>query len=169
VAVNSLAADGIDSKKKIISVAGYDACTGKYGDYGLDDKKGQEIAIEEINAAGGIQAGPLKGYKLKLDFFDDRGDPRESANVAKRISSSDYLVALGPTMSSCALAATPIYNRNGVPNIITYANANTITEQGFDNLARLTFTTKSISSAMLDTVKNTFKKDSVAIISENQD
>jgi branched-chain amino acid transport system substrate-binding protein len=169
MAPGAWAKDGVDPAAKVIHIAGYDACTGKYGDYGAGDRKGQEIAVAEINAAGGIQAGPLKGYKLKLDFFDDRGDPRESANVAKRISSSDYLVALGPTMSSCALAATPIYNRNGVPNIITYANANTITEQGFDNLARLTFTTKSISSAMLDTVKNTFKKDSVAIISENQD
>ncbi|MDO9109076.1 MAG: ABC transporter substrate-binding protein, partial [Desulfatirhabdiaceae bacterium] len=90
------AKDGIDAKKKIINIAGYDACTGKYGDYGSGNKKGQELAVEEINEMGGIQAGPLKGYKLKLTFFDDRGDPKESANVAKNISSSDFLVALGP-------------------------------------------------------------------------
>ena len=114
------AKDGIDTKNKVINIAGYDACTGKYGDYGSGDKKGQELAVEEINEMGGIQGGPLKSYKLKLTFFDDRGDPKESANVAKNVSSSDFLVALGPTMSSCALAATPVYNRNGVANIITY-------------------------------------------------
>ena len=76
--------DGIDDKNKIIHISGYDACTGKYGDYGLDDKRGQEIAVKEINDAGGIAAGPLKGYKLQLEFFDDRGDPKESANVAKK-------------------------------------------------------------------------------------
>ena len=54
--------DGVDNEKKIINIAGYDACTGKYGDYGLDDRRGQEIAVEEINAAGGILSGPLKGY-----------------------------------------------------------------------------------------------------------
>ena len=43
--------DGIDKKNKVIMLSGYDACTGKYGDYGLDDKRGQEIAVEEINAA----------------------------------------------------------------------------------------------------------------------
>ena len=161
--------DGIDDKNKIIHISGYDACTGKYGDYGLDDKRGQEIAVKEINDAGGIAAGPLKGYKLQLEFFDDRGDPKESANVAKKIASSKFLVALGPTMSSCALASTPIFNRYGIPTIITYSNASTITEQGFDNLIRLTYTTKSISDFMINTSKEKFNAKSVAIISENAD
>lgn len=168
-AANGFAKDGVDAKAKSIAIAGYDACTGKYGDYGLDDKKGQEIAVDEINAAGGIPAGPLKGYQLKLTFFDDRGDPKESANVAKKIAASDYLVALGPTMSSCALAATPIYYRYGIGDIITYANANTITEQGFDNLIRLTHTTGGIASFMAETSKGKFNAKSVSVISENQD
>lgn len=161
--------DGIDKKNKVINLAGYDACTGKYGDYGLDDKRGQEIAVEEINAAGGIASGPLKGYTLKLDFFDDRGDPKESANVAKKISASKYIAVLGPTMSSCALAATPIYNRYGLANIITYSNASTITEQGFNNLIRLTYTTKSIADFMVTTSQGEFKGKTVSIISENAD
>lgn len=169
VSTTCFAKDGIDKKNKTISIAGYDACTGKYGDYGLDDKKGQEIAIEEINAGGGIQAGPLKGYNLKLTFFDDRGDPKESANVAKKIASSDFLVALGPTMSSCALAATPIFNRYEIADIITYSNANTITEQGFNNIIRLTHTTGGIANHMAENCKNRFGAKSVSIISENQD
>ncbi len=168
-AAATVSQDGIDTDNKIIHLAGYDACTGKYGDYGLDDKRGQEIAVAEINAAGGIGSGPLKGYQLKLEFFDDRGDPKESANVAKKIASSKYLAALGPTMSSCALASTPIYNRYGVGTIITYANASTITEQGFNNLIRLTYTTKSISDFMVTTARDEFQGKTIAIISENQD
>ena len=169
ISANCFAKDGVDHEKKIISIAGYDACTGKYGDYGLDDKKGQEIAVEEINAAGGIQAGTLKGYQLKLTFFDDRGDPKESANVAKGIAAGDYLVALGPTMSSCALAATPIFYRYGIADIVTYANANTITDQGFDNLIRLTHTTGGIAVYMAETCQKQFGAKTVSIISENQD
>ncbi|WP_028324945.1 ABC transporter substrate-binding protein [Desulfatirhabdium butyrativorans] len=169
MAFTGYAKDGIDATKKIIRIAGYDACTGKYGDYGMGDRRGQEIAVEEINRNGGIQAGPLKGYKLSLEFFDDRGDPKESANIAKKVAAGDFLVALGPTMSSCALAATPVYARGGVANIITYSNANTITEQGFDNLLRLTYTTGAIAKYMAEQIKDTFKKSSVAVISENQD
>ena len=169
ICLAKVSSDGIDKKNKIIHISGYDACTGKYGDYGLDDKRGQEIAVKEINDAGGIAAGPLKGYKLQLEFFDDRGDPKESANVAKKIASSKFLVALGPTMSSCALAATPIYNRYGIPTIITYSNASTITEQGFNNLIRLTYTTKSISDFMISTSRDKFNAKSVSIISENAD
>ncbi len=168
-ALAKVSADGVDAESKTIFLAGYDACTGKYGDYGLDDKRGQEIAVAEINAAGGIASGPLKGYQLKLEFFDDRGDPKESANVAKKIASGKYLAALGPTMSSCALAATPIFNRYGVANILTYSNASTLTEQGFNNLIRLTYTTKSISDFMVTTSKDEFKAKTVAVISENQD
>ena len=69
LAITVYAKDGVDPDKKIVNLAGYDACTGKYGDYGLGDKQGQEVAVEEINNNGGIQAGPLKGYKLKLTFF----------------------------------------------------------------------------------------------------
>jgi len=72
-------------------------------------------------------------------------------------------------MSSCALAATPVFNRSGVPNIITYAQAITITEQGFNNIARLTYTTKSVAIHMAEKVKDEFKKKTVSIISENQD
>lgn len=169
VAADCFAKDGVDAKKRTIAVAGYDACTGKYGDYGLDDRRGQEIAVKEINAAGGIKAGALKGYTLNLTFFDDRGDPKESANVAKKIVSSDFLVALGSTMSSCTLAATPIFYRYGIADIVTYANANTITEQGFDNVIRLTHTTGGIGNYMAENCKEKFNAKKVSIISENQD
>lgn len=165
----SQAGDGVDHKKKVIKVAGFDAVTGKYGNYGAGDKIGQEIAIEQINNMGGIQAGPLKGYKLKLDFFDDRGDAREAANVAKKIASGDFLAVMGPTMSSSALAATPVFNRYRIADIITYANASSITAQGFDNIARLPFTTKTIADAVAKSISKEMGKKTVSIISENQD
>lgn len=159
---------GVDHTKKIVNLAGYDSLTGKFGDYGTTDEHGQEIAVAEINAHGGILSGPLKGYKLKLTFFDDQGNPQEAANAAKAICAGDYLVALGPTISSDALAATPVFYRNAVPNIITYSNAGSITAQGFNNLLRLTFTTGDIAKYMANEVQNKFKKNSVALISDNQ-
>ena len=169
MAGGSFAGDGIDKTKKVVQLGGFDSVTGKYGDYGTGNKRGMEVAVEQINSEGGIATGPLKGYKLALSFEDDRGDPKEAANIAKKLSNGNYLAVLGPTMSSCALAATPVFSRSGVANIITYAQAVTITEQGFNNIARLTYTTKSVALHMAEKIKNDFKKKSVAIISENQD
>lgn len=163
------AGDGVDKKNKVIKLAGFDAVTGKYGNYGAGDKIGQQAAIDQINKAGGIQAGPLKGYKLSLDFFDDRGDAREAASIAKKISSGDYLAVLGPTMSSSALAATPVFNRYHIGTVITYANASTITKQGFNNIARLPFTTKNISDNIGRVLAEDLGKKRVSVIYENQD
>ncbi len=168
LSVAAHAKDGVDHAKKIINIAGYDSLTGKFGDYGITDQRGQQTAVDEINAAGGIASGPLKGYKLKLTFLDDRGDPQEAANVARQIAAGDYLVATGPTISTDALAATPVFNRAGVPNIITYSNADTLTRQGFNNILRLCYTTRNIAEYVASQVKNRFKKNTVAIISDNQ-
>jgi len=165
----SFAGEGVDHKAKVIKLAGFDAVTGKYGNYGSGDKVGQEIAVAQINQMGGIQAGPLKGYKLELDFYDDRGDAREAANVGKKIASGDYLAVMGPTMSSSALAASPVFNRYRIANIITYANASSITAQGFDNIARLPFTTKTIADAIAKCIGKEMGKKTAAVISENQD
>jgi len=169
MATVSYAGDGVDHKNKIIKLAGYDAVTGKYGNYGSGDKIGQEIAIKQINNMGGIQAGPLKGYKLELDFYDDRGDAREAASVAKKVASGDYLTVMGPSMSSSALAATPVFYRYRIANVITYSNASSITAQGFDTIARLPFTTKTIANAIANAAGKELGMKTVAVISENQD
>lgn len=163
------AGDGVDHKNKVIKLAGYDAVTGKYGNYGSGDKVGQEIAIEQINKMGGIQDGPLKGYKLELDFYDDRGDAREAASIAKKIASEDYLAVMGPSISSSALAANPVFFRYRIANVITYSNADSITAQGFNTIARLPFTTKTIAHATAKAIGETMGKKTVSVISENQD
>jgi ABC-type branched-subunit amino acid transport system substrate-binding protein len=167
--VIGLSKDGVDYSKKEIRIAGVDSVTGKYGDYGTGNKRGQELAIAEINEKGGIQSGPLKGFKLKGDFFDDKGDAKEAANIARKISVGDYLVAVGPTMSSPALSIAPVLYRQRVPGIVTYAQAISLTQQGFDNIIRLTYTTKSVGCLMADEIANNIKKHRVSIIVENQD
>ena len=163
------AGDGVDHKKKIIHLAGSDAATGKYGNLGVADRDGQEIAIQEINSTGGIKTGPLKGYKLKLDFFDDRGDAREAASVAKKIAAGDYLAVMGQSFSSSALAAAPVFHRYKIGNVIPYANAASITEQGFNNIARLPFTTKNVADATAKSITKEMGKKAAAVIYDSTD
>jgi branched-chain amino acid transport system substrate-binding protein len=55
------------------------ALTGPAASYGQDAISGVKLAVEEVNAKGGIA-----GRKLAVDEGDDRGDPKEAANVAQR-------------------------------------------------------------------------------------
>jgi branched-chain amino acid transport system substrate-binding protein len=64
-----------------------------------------ELAVKEINAAGGI-----KGRPLELVERDDHGDPDSSVAVAAALYESDVLAVVGGAYSSLALAAAPVYN-----------------------------------------------------------
>ena len=80
--------------------------TGPCADNGQQMRKGAELAVKEINAAGGIN-----GKQVELIAQDDKSDPKEAANIATKYASDDRLLAvLGNYNSSAVLAGAPIYN-----------------------------------------------------------
>lgn len=79
--------------------------TGNYAEYGVHFKNASEIAAEEINANGGIN-----GKKLVIEHYDSKGDPKESTEIARKVTQDrSYIAALGDFTSSGAMAAAPIY------------------------------------------------------------
>jgi branched-chain amino acid transport system substrate-binding protein len=92
--------------------------TGDSGHFGKVEAEGIQIAIDEINAAGGID-----GRTVKFVNEDDMGNPKEAANVAQRISSnSDIVAVVGHWNSSCTLAGIPIYDAAGIPVVTSSIN-----------------------------------------------
>ena len=92
--------------------------------------KGARLAIEHINAAGGIKA--LNGAKLDL-IVQDAGDSTEKAkNAAQRmVAQETELVAMSAAyLSSFTLAATEVTERAGIP-VVTVAYSDLITDRGF--------------------------------------
>src|SRR5512144_694699 len=84
--------------------------TGNYSEYGTNWKKAMDIAIEKINAKGGI-----KGRPLQLVAEDSKSDPKDSAQIAQKLSSDPKIVAtIGDFTSTACMAAQPIYDRAGV-------------------------------------------------------
>jgi branched-chain amino acid transport system substrate-binding protein len=66
------------------------------------------IKIDEVNAAGGVN-----GRKIIVDQYDDKGEAKEAANLAQRLSDEKkYLCVIGGYNSPCALAGAPIYEQN---------------------------------------------------------
>lgn len=105
--------------------------TGDSASMGLNAQRGAEAAMKVIEASG----GPSVTY----DIFDDMGQPREAASVARRIADSgDYDLVVGHVNSSCTLAAMPIYAEAGIPVLCGSSSNPQVTESGWDNIIRMT-------------------------------
>src|SRR6476469_1620895 len=81
--------------------------TGSKAEQGAQFTEGAKVAIDEINAAGGVN-----GSKLQLHVLDDQGQPNEAVAAAQRLASnSDVYAVIGPSSTASASAAIPILRR----------------------------------------------------------
>ncbi len=84
--------------------------TGDLAQYGAQWKKGFDLAIEEINAAGGIDNRPLEYV-----FEDSQSDPKQSVIIAQKfVDDESIVVELGDFSSTASMAASQIYTRGGL-------------------------------------------------------
>ncbi len=80
--------------------------TGDNAMFGEIEVRAHKYVIDKINAAGGVN-----GRQIKYEVFDDRGDPKEAANIAQKVVGDPKFVAgFGHFRSVCTLAAAPIYD-----------------------------------------------------------
>lgn len=87
--------------------------TGDYAQFGDYTKDGVELAVEEINKAGGVLGKPIE-----IVYGDDKGDSKEAVSVAQKFSSDKNIVGIvGHFFSGATLAAGPIYQQNKIPAI----------------------------------------------------
>ena len=126
----ALAAAPAWSQVKDVRVAMIAPMSGPWARQGELMKKGADMAIEEINKAGGIKA--LGGAKLQL-LVIDAGDTAEKAkNAAQRLvaQETDVIGATGAWLSSFTLAVTEVTERAELP-ILTLSYSDQITARGF--------------------------------------
>ncbi|MDQ6927286.1 MAG: ABC transporter substrate-binding protein, partial [Actinomycetota bacterium] len=117
------------NSSKTFKIAVVAPLAGSYAVYGKPIQDGAQLAVDELNQAGGITAGPYKGAKLALVAFDDQLDPKQDADAAQKVVDDQSIWAYsGLAASDGALAAKPILNRAGVPLISSYASSPQITK-----------------------------------------
>jgi len=95
-----------------IKIALVDAQSGQLSSLGAWELKGARLAIDEWNAAGGIN-----GRQIELGVFDDQGDPTTGTNLARKIDSDGYLAMIGTAESAVTIAMAPILKQAQIPNI----------------------------------------------------
>src|SRR6202051_5378225 len=87
------------------------ALTGPSSSTGIGINRGTELAVEEINAAGGVN-----GRMIELVVRDTQSDPTKAVNaVAELAQRQKVAIIFGPLNSGEALAATPLIARDKVP------------------------------------------------------
>ena len=109
--------------------------TGDYSIYGTTTKEGIDLALEEINASGGVL-----GKKLVLAPYDTKGDKTEAINSYNRLRDNDNMVALlGGTLSGDTLAIREIAIADGMP-ILTPTGTHLDITVNAPNILRACFT-----------------------------
>ncbi|CAG1769572.1 partial Leu/Ile/Val-binding protein, partial [uncultured bacterium] len=92
----------------ILGVSG--PLTGPNARYGAQWKKGFDLALDEINGAGGVN-----GRKIEYVFEDSQSDPKQSVVVAQKfVADPRIIVELGDFSSGASMAASQIYQRAGL-------------------------------------------------------
>jgi branched-chain amino acid transport system substrate-binding protein len=101
----------------VIPLTGWGAAEGSYV------LNGAKLAVEKINAAGGIN-----GKMLELIAEDGKNDPTESLNAAQKLVTRDKVsVMFGAWLSTATLAMIPVIERNGVPLVVETSGYDGIT------------------------------------------
>ena len=117
-----------------IKVGEYASLTGGSASFGQSSHNGTAMAIEELNAAGGVL-----GKKLKLITEDDQSQAGQPATIVRKLISQDKVVAvLGEVASGKSLEAAPICQQNSIPMISPASTNPKVTEEG-DYIFRVCF------------------------------
>ncbi|MGF1526093.1 MAG: branched-chain amino acid ABC transporter substrate-binding protein [Candidatus Competibacterales bacterium] len=113
----------------LIATAG--PMTGQYATFGEQMRRGAEMAVEDINAQGGVL-----GQELVLEIGDDACDPKQAVAVANQFVNRGVVFVAGHFCSGSSIPASSVYNEEGILQISPASTNPQLTERGMDNVFR---------------------------------
>jgi branched-chain amino acid transport system substrate-binding protein len=139
--------------------------TGSNAAFGEIEKNSYGIALEEINAAGGV-----KGKKIVLEFEDSQGKPEISRSIAEKlIDVKKQPVIFGEYSSSCSKAIAALAEERKIPYMVVTGATDDITQQNYKYVFRMNPTNAYYASGMISFYKEVVKPTSIAILYESSD
>ena len=109
--------------------------TGGLAADGLQMDAGAVLAVDDINAAGGIKC--LDGAQIEILSADSTGTPEVGQSEAERLIQEGAIALVGPYQSAVASNIATVAERNGVPFVIDVAVSDEILDQGYQNTFRI--------------------------------
>ncbi|MBV9086400.1 MAG: ABC transporter substrate-binding protein, partial [Acidobacteriaceae bacterium] len=137
--------------------------TGNQAAFGQAHKNGYTIAVNELNAKGGIMGKPIE-----LVYYDDQSRPDQAVQgVSKLVDQDKVPIILGAYSSESTRAIIPVVTQKQVPVIIPTAVADNVMESGSPWVFRICAGSGSFASSTLDFLKNNGDPKALAIVYEN--
>lgn len=127
-----------------VMIGGIGPLTGDHANYGTSNRNGAQMAVEEINAAGGVN-----GMKLSLDFQDSQADPDSAVNAYGKLLDSGMNVSLGGTFSGETASIVAAAKQDDMMILTPTASADK-SIAGNDKAFRVCFTDSSQGTASAD-------------------
>jgi branched-chain amino acid transport system substrate-binding protein len=147
-----------DAQDEIL-IGEFGSLTGETATFGISTKNGIEMAVDEVNAEGG-----LLGRKVRVIVEDDQSKPEEAQTVVTKLISRDKVIAiLGEVASSRSLAAAPVAQQNGIPMISPSSTNPEVTRKG-DYIFRVCFIDPFQGFVMAKFATGTLKLKNFAVL-----
>ena len=166
LAVSCLAGCGTKTENtaggETIKIGGIGPLTGGAASYGISVQNGGQLAVDEINAAGGIN-----GMQIEYLFQDDENDPQKSVNAYNRLMDEGMQVLMGTVTSNPCIAVADESVNDGILQITPSGSAQECTKH--PNGFRICFTDPQQGETMADYIKNTAKLSKIAVIFDSAD
>ena len=151
-------ADAGTKAAETVKIGGIGPLTGDYANYGISVKQGVELAIKEINAAGGIG-----GQQIELSFQDSQGDPESAANAYGKLMDWGMQLSLGGVFSGETATVVAAAKDDDIILLTPSGSSDAILE-GNDKAFRVCFNDSYQGVAAADFVVEHKLADKVAVL-----
>lgn len=140
-----------------VVVGGILSLTGEGAVYGIAEKEGIELAVEQINANGGVLGKPLV-----IDIADDESSPEQAKKIYERLPDGTTAV-IGSTLSSTSETLSELTAADGVPMFSPTASVTNLTSQN-TNVFRLCCTSEFQAEILAQIAMDELKATSFAVL-----
>ena len=145
-----------------IRIGWLSSLTGPLSSAAIAENQGVQFAVDEINAAGGVN-----GRKLELVTRDTAGDPTKAVNLAKQLAFTEKVhFVIGPVNSGESLATVPIVSRAGIPNLVIGTVDELVDPAKYPRAFRAINTNRQWIEAANGYALNILKRKKVAVIGD---
>ena len=158
------AGDDVDTSGELTwRIGGIGPTTGGAAQYGQGVMNAIQIAVDEVNEAGGIN-----GYQVSFNFQDDEADPQKSVNAYNTLKDWGMQILEGTvTSGACAAVSAETYN-DRIFQLTPSASSTSVTE-GHDNTFQICFSDPNQGTVSADYIADNNLGTKIGIIYDSSD